>query len=81
MFPVTDRLLLGREWDFFQEAVAAESEDSEFWRGRCALDEETIAQLGLNTILPSPILYDVWHTKGGSGGRHTLRNRRAIVLQ
>jgi len=38
-------------------------------------------QLGLYTILPLPILYSVWHTKGGSGGRHVLRNRRAIVLQ
>jgi len=24
--------------------------------------------LGLYTILPLPILYDVWHTSGGSGG-------------
>ena len=25
-------------------------------------------ELGLYTILPSPILYGVWHTKGGLGG-------------
>jgi len=27
------------------------------------------------------ILYGVWHTKEGSGGRRILRNRRAKVLQ
>jgi len=34
-----------------------------------------------NTMLALPILYDVWHRKGGSGGCHTLRNSRALVLQ
>jgi len=32
------------------------------------------------TILPSPKVYGVWHTKGGSVGGCTLRNGRAIVL-
>jgi len=36
---------------------------------------------GLYTILPSPIVYGIWHTKGGSVGGRILRNRRAIVLQ
>jgi len=35
----------------------------------------------INTILPLPILYGVWHTQGGSGGGHILRTSRAIVLQ
>jgi len=35
----------------------------------------------LYTILPSPILYGVWQTKGGSVGGRMLRNGRAIVLQ
>jgi len=34
--------------------------------------------IGLYTILPSLILYSVWHTKGGVGGGRILRNRRAI---
>ena len=38
-------------------------------------------QLSPYTILPSPILYRIWHTKGGSVGGCILRNRRAIVLQ
>ena len=39
-------------------------------------------RLDLYTILPSPILYGVWHTKGGgSVGGRILRNGRAIVLQ
>jgi len=33
------------------------------------------------TILPSPILYGVWHTKARSVGGRILRNGRAIVLQ
>jgi len=37
-------------------------------------------QVGLYTILPSPILYGVWHTKEGSVGGSILRNGRAIVL-
>ena len=36
---------------------------------------------GLYTILPSPILYGVRHTKGGSARGRILRNGRAIVLQ
>ena len=35
----------------------------------------------LYTRLPSPILYGVWHKKGGSVGGRILRNARAIVLQ
>jgi len=31
--------------------------------------------------LPSPILYGVWHKKGGSVGGRILRNGHAIVLQ
>jgi len=38
-------------------------------------------QLGLYTISPPPILYGVWHTKGGSVGGRILHNGRAIVLQ
>ena len=38
------------------------------------------AQFGRYTILPSSILYGVWHTKGGSGGRRILRNSRARVF-
>jgi len=37
--------------------------------------------VGLYTILPSPILYGVWHTEGGSVRGSILRNGRAIVLQ
>jgi len=36
---------------------------------------------GVYTVLPLPILYGVWHTKGGSGGGRTLRNRCARALQ
>jgi len=40
-------------------------------------------QVGLYTILPIPILYSVWHTKGGSGGGSYLAqqscNSTAIV--
>jgi len=42
------------------------------------------AQLGLYTILPSPILYGVWHIQGGGrrgGHMRILRNGRATVLQ
>jgi len=38
-------------------------------------------RLGLYTILPLRILYGAWHTKGGSGVRRILRNRRTTVLQ
>jgi len=37
--------------------------------------------VGLYTILPSPILYGVWHLKGGLVGGRIFRNDRAIVLQ
>jgi len=37
--------------------------------------------IGLYTILPSPILYQVWHTQGRPVGGCILRNGRAIVLQ
>jgi len=40
----------------------------------------TCLLLGLYRILPSPILYGAWHTKGGSGGRRILRNNRARVF-
>jgi len=38
-------------------------------------------QVGFYTRLPSPIVYGVWHTQGGSVGGRILRNERAIVLQ
>jgi len=38
------------------------------------------AQVSLCTILPSPILYGVWHEKEGSMGGRILRNGRAIVM-
>jgi len=38
-------------------------------------------ELGLYTILPSPISYGVWHTKGGAVRGRILRNSGAIVLQ
>jgi len=38
-------------------------------------------RFSLYTILPSPILYGVWHKQGGSVGGRILRNGRAIVLQ
>jgi len=37
--------------------------------------------LGLYTILPSLILYGVWHKQGGSVAGRRLRNGRPIVLQ
>jgi len=40
------------------------------------------SSLRLYTILPSPMLYGVWHTKeGGRWGGRILRNGGAIVLQ
>jgi len=36
---------------------------------------------GLHMILPLPMLFGVWHAKGGSGRVRSLRNGRAIVLQ
>jgi len=38
-------------------------------------------ELSLYSILPIPLVYGVWHTKGGLGGGRILRNRQAIVLQ
>ena len=38
-------------------------------------------RLALYTILPSPILYGVWHEKGGSVGGRILHDGCAIVLQ
>ena len=37
--------------------------------------------VGLYTILPSPIVYGVWHKRGGSVAGRILRDGRAIVLQ
>jgi len=37
--------------------------------------------IDLNTILPSLILYGVWHKKEGSVGGRILRIGRAIVKQ
>jgi len=41
----------------------------------------SLIRLGLYTVLPSPILYGVWHTQGASVAGRILRNGRAIVLQ
>jgi len=41
----------------------------------------TAPLFGLYTILPSPIVYGVWHKHGGSVKGGILRNGRAIVLQ
>jgi len=38
-------------------------------------------ELGFYTILPSEILYGIWHRRGRSAGARILRNGRAIVLQ
>ena len=38
-------------------------------------------RIGLYMMLPVPILFSVWHTKGWSGRGRSLRNGRAIVLQ
>jgi len=38
-------------------------------------------RVGLHTILPSQILYGVWHKKGVLVGGRIPRNGRAIVLQ
>jgi len=44
-----------------------------------------LSQVSLYTMLPSPILYGVWHTKGGSVGGRILRGGvnpvNPIVLQ
>ena len=39
------------------------------------------SQVGHYTILALPIVYGVWHTKGGLGECHILRKSRTIVLQ
>jgi len=39
------------------------------------------SQLSLHTILPLPISYGIQHTKGWSGGRRILRNRRELGLR
>jgi len=36
---------------------------------------------GFYTILPSLIVYGIWHKRGGSMARHILRNGRSVVLQ
>ena len=46
-----------------------------------SIGAEKAAELGLYTIFQLLVLYGVWHTKGGSGGRRILRNSRAMVLQ
>jgi len=38
-------------------------------------------EVSLYTILSLPILYGVWHIKGGPGGGYICRQSRAIVLQ
>ena len=38
-------------------------------------------KVDLYTMLPSRILYGVWHKQEGSVGGRVLRNGRAIVLQ
>ena len=52
---------------------------------KCSLGVFTLilshTRIHLDTILPLPILYGVWHTEGGLAGRRVLQNRRAIVLQ
>ena len=37
------------------------------------MGERGRVEVGLCKILPWPILYCVWHTKGESGGRRVLR--------
>jgi len=50
-----------------------------FWIQRCP--PTRAPDLGLYTILPSPILYGVWHKREESVGGHILRNGPAIVLR
>jgi len=50
-------------------------------RPKEASRENILLLIGLHTILPLPILYGVWHTKGGAGGRRVLRHGRTTVLQ
>ena len=42
---------------------------------------EAALEVGLYTILPPPIVYGVWHEKGGSVGGRILRDGHAIVLR
>jgi len=37
-------------------------------------DADDDMQFGLYTILPLPIVYGAWHTRGGSGVDHALRD-------
>ena len=46
-----------------------------------AIPWSSLLHFGLYTVLPSPILYSVWHTAWFGGGGRMLRNGRAIVLQ
>jgi len=44
--------------------------------GSVALERGSVSEgstVGLYTILPLPILYGVWHRKGGAEGVHVLR--------
>ena len=50
-------------------------------RTACSASDSAWWVIGLLTILPSLILYGVWHTKEGSVGGRILRNGRAIVMQ
>jgi len=47
---------------------------------RCDRKKNT-ERVSVYTILSLPILYGVWHIKGGSEGGYIWRKRRAIVLQ
>jgi len=49
--------------------------DSDFEREQLQVTYELVTQLciGLHTILPLPILYGVWHTKGGAWGGRVMR--------
>jgi len=53
------------------------------WNSLRAKGGIAIAEVTLSSYrrLPIPMLYVVWHTKGGVGGNRILRNMRAIVLQ
>jgi len=63
------------------EAVSLAMQASFSHQRRAPLYPTAPLRLGLYTILPLPILYGVWHTKGGSGERRTVRSSHAILLQ